>query len=373
MVYAMFSIGILGFLVWSCFLMALLYCKIKVINFAICWNRLYLLNTLYSKNFSNITQSAGNLIFNFHKSSSETTREISFFKFETFYKIYNNYYNTNKKISKDWLTWFIGFSEGDGAILTFNDRLKFVLTQKEGAILYHIQEVLGFGTVKKYPNKENNSKNNSQNEYYRFIVQDNKNILILFHLFNGNLVLENRSKQLNKWFNVLNTTTIKDYAILNFNFKDQLIVPSTSNAWLSGFTDAEGCFNVNIGIRKNTINGHRVILRFLLDQKDAYSTLLNIKNLFGYGQVNLRSETNNVFRYNNNSFKGLIPVINYFNNFPLKTKKSISFNNWLKVFKLTKNKEHLSLEGLNKIKEINKTINLNNSLNNKIGSAFPNK
>lgn len=66
MVYAMFSIGILGFLVWSFFkiifnsleslpryllpvvdmliwledyfLVALLYCEIKIINIAVCWN-----------------------------------------------------------------------------------------------------------------------------------------------------------------------------------------------------------------------------------------------------------------------------------------------------------------------------------------------
>lgn len=160
MIYAMFSIGILGFLVWSQ-LVALLYCKMEVTNLTVCWNSLVLRNTFYSKNFFSYTQSAGNLNTLSLKSPSETTREISR-NFDLFNTQYKN------KISSIWLTWFIGFSEGDGAILTNKGRVKFVITQKESDILYHIQKVLGFGTVREFE------------KFSRFTVTKREHILLLF-------------------------------------------------------------------------------------------------------------------------------------------------------------------------------------------------
>lgn len=53
------------------------------------------------------------------------------------------------KIDYVWLEWFIGFSEGDGALCCDKyNTLCFVLTQKEKkTILFHIQSILGFGAV----------------------------------------------------------------------------------------------------------------------------------------------------------------------------------------------------------------------------------
>jgi hypothetical protein len=83
--------------------------------------------------------------------------------------------------------WFIGFSEGDGSILSrVSGRLTFILTQKESSILYHVQEVLGFGRV----NFDQGSN------CYRFIVEDLASIYKLAHLFNGNIILVNRIGQL---------------------------------------------------------------------------------------------------------------------------------------------------------------------------------
>nr|YP_010697799.1 LAGLIDADG homing endonuclease [Porodaedalea chrysoloma]WCF76760.1 LAGLIDADG homing endonuclease [Porodaedalea chrysoloma] len=341
-------------------MVALPYCEVRVINLAICWDSSTLVNTFYSENFTSYTQSAGNRNIS---SSSETTR-VKSFNFELF--------NTKrqslnlKPIDSNWLSWFIGFTEGGGAILvnraaSTSSSLRFVLTQKEGSILYEIKDLLGFGVVRYHPQGKGN------NGFYRFTIANNKDILNLALLFNGNLVIPHRINQLSSWIDLLTEKGLWTYG----SSQAQPLIPTLNDSWLSGFTDAEGCFNVNITSRKNTISGYRIRLRFLLDQKNAYNTLINIRNLFGFGRVSIRGETNNVYRYSADSFKGLESIHNYFISFPLKTNKAISFENWCKVFNMFLNKEHLSTEGFNKVREIVKTININNSLNIKTGSAYP--
>lgn len=363
----MLSIGVLGFIVWSFFppssffiglferdyIVALLYCKIEGTNLAMCWDSLVFIGTFSCKNPISYTQSAGNLYTKSLKSSSETTRETSF-NFDLFNKHFSE--QTGRAALNDhWLTWFIGFSEGDGAILTLKNRPRFVLTQKEGPILHHIQKMLGFGVVRQFKG------------FYRYIVEDKASILLLIHLFNGNLVLIHRQSQLLYWINVFNSSV----NLAKVEHITTLMVPTLSDAWLSGFTDAEGCFNVKIEKRANTVTGYRVILRFLLDQKNAELVLLLIRDLFGYGQVSQRSKINIVYRYHNNSFKGLIMVRDYFLAFPLKSKKSVSFNKWNKVYSMVLNKEHLVNAGLDEIRVIAKQINANNCLTEKIGGSDP--
>ena len=83
--------------------------------------------------------------------------------------------------------------------------------------------------------------------------------------------------------------------------------------------------------------------------------LTHISILFSYGKVIERSK--NMYRYYCNSFIGLGNICSYFELFPLKTKKYNSFVNWLSVYKMVINKEHLTAKGLETIRAIVKTIN----------------
>ncbi len=362
MVYAMMSIGVLGFVVWSQWL-AFLLGDYKVINFAVCWESLVPINTFNSENFIGYAQSAGNLSFIYigillyivkyyiksEKSSSETTREASF-DFKAYRKISG--FNSDK-ISDDWLTWFIGFSEGDGAFLTGKDkRLRFVLTQKEVSILNHIHNTLDIGRVKTF------------SSYSRYFVDDKHGILILIALFNGNLVLNKRKVQVKKWLDTIN--------ILE---KNNNVLPLLNNSWLSGFIDAEGCFNVTLLKRKTMILGYQVKLRFMIDQKDSLDTMLFIK-----GQLNLflthrklQKGLGSMYRIESNSFIKIPLIVEYLNRFRLKTKKQESFDKWILVYELVKNKDYLTKEGLSEIRILSKQINLITSVTNKIGDKLSTK
>jgi len=64
-------------------MMALLYCEVKVINLAICWNSFIILGTFNSENPYILTQSAR---IRKYSRSSETTskRSFNFYLFNTF-------------------------------------------------------------------------------------------------------------------------------------------------------------------------------------------------------------------------------------------------------------------------------------------------
>ena len=362
------SIGVLGFVVWSWILASPHSDMSAYINFAICWNGLVLIGTLKGENSTSYTQSAGNLSLcsssSKTQSASETTRETSF-NFSAFRIYYKTLFGNNAQLLSDnWLTWFIGFVEGDGAIQTYGNskRVRFVLTQKENAILFYIQKKLGIGIVKHFPQGTSGNKN----DFYRLIVENPSHILLLAFLFNGNLAITHRIQQLSLWVQSLNSRFGENTVI----FINIPVVITLQDSWLSGFTDAEGCFNVYITSNKRCSLGHVIKMRYLLDQKNS-SILLAIKNLFGFGKVTLRSKTNDVYRYTVTGFKPINDVISYFKTFPLFTKKGKSFQKWLAIHYIVSNRLHLSEKGLAQVRVLQKEININNSISNKTGSAHP--
>ena len=289
------------------------------------------------------TISTTNIKRTYSNLASETLRGASF-NFTEFYK-------AHKYIEPNWLEWFIGFVEGDGGIYTYNDRLSFVITQDEFAILNHIKDQLGCfaGSVRFDKGVQS----------YRYVVSDLPSIVLLAHLFNGNLVLEHRIKQLALWINIINKRLPHLAELVHITTSPAI---SLKDGWLSGITDAEGCFNINISSRPANTVGFYTKLRFIIDQNDE-KTLNLIRNIIDTGYVYQRKSNLAAFRYTSESFKGLETVVLYFGAFPLKTFKKEAFKKWCEIRAMMANKEHLNLEGFTKIRALAYLVNDKTKIN----------
>ena len=204
--------------------------------------------------------------------SSETIRKTTF----NFYSYKENLVSHKKKINLTFLQWFIGFTEGDGSFIVSNARLFFIINQKEEKILHFIRTNLGFGKVSTYKN------------YSRFIVADKTNIDKLIFIFNGNLVLNKTNARFVCWLNARNVYSTEKLDYLN---KIQFL-NLNDNAWLSGFIDAEGCFNVVRSQDSRYTLGFRVRLRFILDKKNEICILNKLKFFLTSGVITKRKIVN---------------------------------------------------------------------------------
>lgn len=261
--------------------------------------------------------------------SSETIRETTF-QFDLFQK---NLPQQKRKINRVFLEWFIGFAEGDGSIIVSQlksgqVRLFFTLVQKEVEVLEKIQSTLGFGNVQKH------------GTCFRYSVTDAEGIDRLIHLFNGNLVLNKFRKRFHSWLHARNEIRSSAEPIIE---KEHLPdIKFLSSGWLSGFTDAEGCFNLQK--TKNPNGSFYASCRFVLVQKDEHEVLKKINKAIGHGYL-CYYEDNSVTRYFLIKSEGLDLLLDYFKKFPLRTNKNISKVRLEKMLNYKKTRKEVPWEG----------------------------
>lgn len=279
-----------------------------------------LLNLYFYKNISLYGQYSGNLINNF-KGSSETTCETSY--------IFN--YN-----DKDFLFWFIGFTEGDDSFIinNYNKYLEFKITQSsnDAQVLFFIKKNLGFGSV---------TKQDIYNNTHHFRVRDKQGLFNIINIFNGNLYLNKNIIKFQQFVERYNKTYNTNIKLLNNNNK-----PTLDNTWLLGFTDAEGCFTLSLKDNKY------IFIKYILSQKNEDIFMNSLATLLkGKLYILQKCNTTNLIV----NYKNLNNIIQYINNYKLKTKKLIIYKNWLDIYYRKKNNEHKDPNKLGLIiKKINK-------------------
>jgi hypothetical protein len=106
-------------------------------------------------------------------------------------------------------------------------------------------------------------------------------------------------------------------------------------------------------------------LRFLVTQKGDINVpiLSNLILLFKTGFIEAHSKKSN-YSYIINGEKACYNIYDYFDKYPLKTKKFTSYNLWKEIHKCISNKDHLNPELRIKLIEMAAKVN-SNRLNSK--------
>ncbi len=141
----------------------------------------------------------------------------------------------------------------------------------------------------------------------------------------------------------------------NILFIERLVNPSLSTGWLSGFIDAVGCFTGRFN-NCNTLGINKApYLTFSIFQKE-FDILKIISEKLKFKNINYDKELDG-WIFSCSSLTKLKLIINYLNRYNLKTKKSLAFTKWCKIFNIIIKKEHTNSVGLNKIDLLTKEIN----------------
>jgi hypothetical protein len=141
-------------------------------------------------------------------------------------------------------------------------------------------------------------------------------------------------------------------------------LPTVSNEYVVGLTDGEGCFYVNVGKSSRYRAGYRIQLHFHLKMQERDRVLLEkVRNTIGCGEVyfqkELRANHCQCYRYTVSAERDIQEiVIPFFRKYPLQSaSKSASFKIFCQIAALVKEGEHLTAEGIEKIRELKSRMN----------------
>ena len=127
--------------------------------------------------------------------------------------------------------------------------------------------------------------------------------------------------------------------------------------WVVGFVDGEGCFHIGINKNDTMKLGVQVLPEFTVVQHQVDEQVLyGLKAYFGCGVVRKNHGTRLCYRVRGqeNLREKIIP---FFEKHQLKTRKRVDFQKFRKVILMMEKGDHLSQDGLEKIRQIKATMN----------------
>lgn len=182
--------------------------------------------------------------------------------------------------------------------------------------------------------------------------------------FERNYHIKNPSKQLNlRSFSICSQSIGRSSAVEADKNRNGL------NPWfITGFTDAEGCFSVGIRPDAKLKTKWRVLPVFTIKLHKKDITILElIKNTLLVGKI--RQNGANSVQYTVESFKEWQVILNHFDKYPLVTAKVSDYIIFKQILNIINNGEHLTEKGLLRIVCLKNDLNW--GLSDKLKKIFP--
>lgn len=187
-----------------------------------------------------------------------------------------------------------------------------------------------------------------KNHTYVLTITSIPDLINIIKLINGCLRTPKltRFNEMINWINQATSSSIVKHEVDNSNL--------LNNAWLSGFIDADGSFDIRVSHTSGESSKNRVSARLRLEQRKIYpetgasyfDIMTSIAMALG---VSLNVAKHNInreyFLISASSAKSRYNIVNYFTQFPLFSSKRLNYLDWLACHHLITSKNHITPEG----------------------------
>jgi hypothetical protein len=245
----------------------------------------------------------------------------------------------------------------------YNPKIAVVFNIADEPLALKLAHVTSAGTI--YKKKEAG--------HVLWQIQKLEEVILIINIINGYMRTP-KIEALHRAINWLNEFHKCNIPCLNLDLS-----PIDSNAWLSGFTDGDGNFSINLIDRKKKgqITSKRVQTFFRIELRQTYhrdvsieqggSSYFNILNkIASYLNVNLLTRTREkdnklfyAFICISHSRASHAKVIDYFHRYPLFSSKYLAFKDWSYVVGLSilQNGKPLTLTEISEVERIKSQFN----------------